>query len=130
MTASLQPSFWTNFALILLGVLLNAGGQLALKQGARILGPIALAPAEIWGAGLAAALNPFIWLGLVCYVLSVGIWIVALSRVDVSLAYPMLSIGYIVAAVAAAIFFGEDLNPTRIAGIAVIIVGVVLISRS
>ena len=130
MTASLQPAFWTNIALVLLGVMLNAGGQLALKQGARILGPIALAPGEIWAAGLSAALNPYIWLGLFCYVISVGVWIVALSRVDVSIAYPMLSIGYIVAAVAAATWFGEDLNPTRIAGIAVIILGVVLISCS
>lgn len=130
MTASLQPIFWTNMALILLGVLLNAAGQLALKQGARAMGPVALAPAELWGAGLAAALNPFIWLGLVCYVVSVAVWIVALSRVDVSLAYPMLSIGYVLTALAAAWFFGEELNPMRIAGIAVIIVGVVLISRS
>ena len=62
--------------------------------------------------------------------ISVGVWIVALSRVDVSLAYPMLSIGYIVTALAAAHWFGEDLNPMRIAGIVVIILGVVLISRS
>lgn len=130
MTANLQTSFWTNFGLILLGVLLNAAGQLALKQGARILGPISLTLADTWAAGLSAALNPFIWLGLLCYVISVAVWIVALSRVDVSLAYPMLSIGYIVTAVAAATLFGEDLNPTRIAGIVVIILGVVLISRS
>jgi len=129
-SASLQPIFWTNMALILLGVLLNAAGQLALKQGARVMGPVGLAPAELFSAGLVAALNPFIWLGLVCYVVSVAVWIVALSRVDVSLAYPMLSIGYVVTALAAAWFFGEELNPMRIAGIAVIIVGVILISRS
>ncbi|MEQ8345122.1 MAG: SMR family transporter [Sneathiellaceae bacterium] len=130
MTASLQPAFLTNLAIILLGVLLNAAGQLALKQGARLMGPVALAPAELFGAGLSAALNPYIWLGLCCYVISVGVWIVALSRVDVSLAYPMLSIGYIVTALAASAWFGEELNPTRIAGIVVIIIGVVLISRS
>jgi multidrug transporter EmrE-like cation transporter len=62
-------------------------------------------------------------------VLSVGIWIVALSRVDVMVAYPMLSIGYVVNALIAWQLFGEALTPTRIAGIAIIILGVVVISR-
>jgi multidrug transporter EmrE-like cation transporter len=61
--------------------------------------------------------------------LSVVIWIGALSRTPVSVAYPMLSIGYIVNALAAWYLFSEVLTPTRIAGIAVIIVGVVLVTR-
>jgi len=63
-------------------------------------------------------------------VFSVGIWIAALSRVDVSIAYPMLSIGYVVNAVAAWYLFGESLTASRLLGIAIIILGVVIISRS
>jgi multidrug transporter EmrE-like cation transporter len=76
------------------------------------------------------ALQPFIVGGLACYVVSVALWIVALSRVDVSIAYPMLSIGYVVNAFAAWYLFGEALTPLRLTGIAVIVLGVFLISRS
>ena len=62
--------------------------------------------------------------------MSVVVWLLVLSRVQVSYAYPMLSIGYIVNAVAAYYLFGEDLSFIRIAGIVVIIMGVYLISRS
>jgi multidrug transporter EmrE-like cation transporter len=68
--------------------------------------------------------------GLICYVFSVGIWIVALSKVPVSVAYPMLSVGYVVNAIAAWYLFGEVISAQKLAGIAVIIFGVYLIARS
>ena len=58
------------------------------------------------------------------------VWIVALSRVEVSIAYPMLSIGYVVNAVLAWWLFGEEVNAQRWLGIGVIIIGVVLVARS
>jgi multidrug transporter EmrE-like cation transporter len=60
----------------------------------------------------------------------VVVWILALSRVQVSVAYPMLSIGYVVNALLAWQLFGEALSMQRMSGIAVIIVGVVLVARS
>ena len=58
------------------------------------------------------------------------VWIIALTRVEVSLAYPMLSIGYVVNAVAAWMLFGEQLTPMRLIGIFVIILGVYLLAAS
>jgi len=58
------------------------------------------------------------------------VWILALSRVDVSIAYPMLSIGYVVNALAAWSLLGEALTTQRVVGIGIIIVGVVVLSRS
>ena len=121
------------FGMILAGVLLNAGAQLLLKAGTRAIGVIGASGAggfALAQTALNVALQPFIVAGLLCYVLSVGIWIVALSRVDVSVAYPMLSIGYVVNAFAAWWLFGEALTPMRLAGITVILIGVVLISRT
>ena len=121
------------FGMILAGVLLNAGAQLLLKAGTRAIGVIGASGAggfALAQTALNVALQPFIVAGLLCYVLSVGIWIVALSRVDVSVAYPMLSIGYVVNAVAAWWLFGEALTPMRLAGITVILIGVVLVSRT
>jgi multidrug transporter EmrE-like cation transporter len=63
------------------------------------------------------------------YGISVVLWILALSRVDVSYAYPMLSIGYILVAVFGWAIFGEDMSLNRIMGIFIIIVGVILISK-
>jgi multidrug transporter EmrE-like cation transporter len=68
--------------------------------------------------------------GLACYVVSVGVWIIGLSRVEVSVAYPMLSMGYVVNALAAWWLFGEALGPMRWAGMMLILAGVLVISRS
>jgi multidrug transporter EmrE-like cation transporter len=116
--------------IILFGVMLNAVAQLALKQGMRQIGEFEFVLANALPIGWQVGTNPFVALGLLCYVVSVGIWILVLSRVEVSLAYPMLSIGYVVNALAAWWLFGENLTPTRIAGIAVICFGVWLLSRT
>jgi multidrug transporter EmrE-like cation transporter len=120
----------TYFPMILLGVMLNAVAQLALKQGMRQIGHFDFALANLLPVGLQVGTNPFVALGLLCYVVSVGVWLLVLSRVEVGLAYPMLSIGYVVNAVAAWWLFGEDLTATRIAGIVVICFGVWLLSRA
>jgi multidrug transporter EmrE-like cation transporter len=75
-------------------------------------------------------LHPGILGGLSCYVISVVVWIVALSRVEVSVAYPMLSVGYVVNALLAMWLFGETVTAQRWIGIAVILVGVTLVARS
>ena len=108
-----------SFALVLVGVLLNATAQLLLKAGTNAM-PL----------GLRLALEPHILGGLACYAVSVVVWVIALSRVPVSIAYPMLSIGYVVNAVAAWQLLGESLSPLRLAGIGVIIAGVFMVARS
>jgi multidrug transporter EmrE-like cation transporter len=62
-------------------------------------------------------------------VFSVVVWIVGLSRVDVSIAYPMLSLGYVVNAFAAWYLFGEILSLQRLVGIGIILIGVVVLTR-
>jgi multidrug transporter EmrE-like cation transporter len=118
------------YFLILLGVLLNAGAQLLLKAGMNQIGHFDFSIANMVPIGLRVAATPPIIVGLVAYVFSVVVWLLVLSRVQVSYAYPMLSIGYVVNAVAAYYLFGEDLSLIRITGIVVIIAGVYLISRT
>jgi multidrug transporter EmrE-like cation transporter len=121
-----------DLAWILGGVLLNAVAQLLLKAGASNSGAISLdaGSAVLWRTAVGLAQHPYILGGLACYVISVIVWIVALSRVEVSIAYPMLSIGYVVNALLAWWLFKEDVNAQRWLGIGVIIVGVVLVARS
>jgi len=119
-----------SFSLILIGVLLNAGAQLLLKAGTNAIGHFEFSRDNIVPVGWQLATEPHIMGGLSFYVISVVVWIMALSRVEVSIAYPMLSIGYVVNAMAAWWLFGEAVSPMRLAGIGVIIIGVYIVSRS
>ena len=121
-----------DFFWILGGVLLNAAAQLLLKAGASSSGEIVLSAGTraLWRTALGLAQHPGILGGLACYAVSVVVWIVALSRVDVSIAYPMLSIGYVVNAALAWWLFGEVVNAQRWLGIGVIVIGVLLVANS
>jgi multidrug transporter EmrE-like cation transporter len=119
-----------SFALVLLGVLLNAAAQLLLKAGTNAIGHFEFSAANAVPIGLKVAAEPHILGGLFCYGISVVVWIVALSRVEVSIAYPMLSIGYIVNAAAAYLLFGEAVSVQRMVGIGIIVVGVYVVARS
>ncbi|MBA5686193.1 DMT family transporter [Rugamonas apoptosis] len=118
------------FSFIVTGVLLNALAQLLLKAGTKSVGAIHLTMDNWFAIGLKVATQLPIIGGLTCYVLSVVLWIIALSRVDVSIAYPMLSLGYVVTAVGAWYFFGEAVSVQRMAAIVVILIGVALLARS
>jgi multidrug transporter EmrE-like cation transporter len=119
-----------SFALILAGVLLNAAAQLLLKAGTNAVGHFEFTATNVLPVGLRLALEPHILGGAACYVVSLVVWIMALSRVEVSIAYPMLSIGYVVNAIAAWYLFGESVTALRMAGIGFIVVGVFLVARS
>jgi len=116
--------------LIMLGVMLNAAAQLFLKEGMRRIGHFEFIWANIIPIGFMVAGNLFVLAGLACYVVSVGVWLLVLSRVEVSFAYPLLSVGYIVNAVAGYYLFQENLSLTRITGILIICVGVYFVTRS
>jgi multidrug transporter EmrE-like cation transporter len=121
---------WAAFALVMTGVLLNAIAQLALKASVSDTGIINLDMQSLLSSAGSLATNLWLWVGLICYAISVVVWILALSRVDVSIAYPMLSIGYIVNAVAASQLFNEPLGLGKAVGIGVIILGVYILARS
>ena len=111
-------------------MLLNAAAQLLLKAGVRPLGGIGLQASSVASGVAQALVQPAVAAGLACYVVSVVLWIVALSRVEVSVAYPMLSLGYVVNALAAWWLFGESLDAQKVVGIGLILVGVALVARS
>lgn len=119
-----------SFSLILAGVLLNAAAQLLLKAGTNAIGPFAFDAGNIVPVGMRLAFEPHIVTGIACYLVSLVVWLMALSRVEVSIAYPMLSIGYVVNAIAAWALFGEAVTPMRLAGIGIIVLGVFVVARS
>lgn len=117
-------------ALLMLGVLLNASAQLLLKAGTNAVGHFEFTAANIVPVGMKLALQPQILGGVACYVVSLVVWIMGLSRVPVSIAYPMLSVGYVLNAIAAWYLFGESFTAQKLIGIGFIIAGVFLVTRS
>ena len=118
------------FIIALVSVSLNALAQIALRKTMLTLEQM---PSELSGYfNLALNLLSNIWfmLGMGCYVISIGLWMVVLGKVEVSLAYPLLSVGYILTAVIGYFFMGENVNLIRIIGLTFICVGIIIISRS
>jgi glycosyltransferase involved in cell wall biosynthesis/multidrug transporter EmrE-like cation transporter len=112
--------------LILASVACAIVGQILMKHGARSLTETAM------GVGFLQAIitNRFVWGGLCCYGLSAVTWLMALAKVDLSFAFPMLSLGFVATAVYSWAYFGEVLSRNRILGIALVILGVLFIAVS
>jgi multidrug transporter EmrE-like cation transporter len=119
------------WVLILSGVGLNAAAQLLLKSATKPLAQFTAFNADVLTSSIVILFKslPF-WAGMVCYGASLCVWLAALSKAPVSTAYPMLSLGYVVVAVVSVGWLGESMTPAKIAGIALICVGVVLLTRS
>ncbi|MBS0580439.1 MAG: EamA family transporter [Proteobacteria bacterium] len=119
-----------DFCILFSGVVLNAFAQLGLKAATRTTGPLMVGDGTLVRRGLDLLTVPALWLAIGAYGLSLIVWIVGLSRVPVSQAYPLLSLGYVLNVGLAWWLLGELPNLQRTAGIGVILAGVVLVARS
>ena len=117
-----------NIILILLSVLLNCAAQLLIRKGMLIEGEVGMQ--NLLSHVGSMITNVWLWGAMLCYALSILLWMSVLSKGEVSYAYPFLSVGYVVSALAGYALFNENLSPIRIAGIIIICIGVILISRS
>jgi drug/metabolite transporter (DMT)-like permease len=115
---------------ILFTVMTNAAAQLMLKYGMMSLGPISFAGVNPIVKILQIVFSPWVFLGLATFVISMASHLYVLSKVELSFAYPFLSLAYVAVAVFAYFVFREDLNAWRIAGIGFICVGTILIAQS
>jgi len=114
---------------ILFTVLTNAAAQVSLKYGMMQLGELSFAGVNPVLKLLQIVFSPFVFIGLCIFVISMASHLFVLSKVELSFAYPFLSLAYVVVAVIAYYLFHEDLNALRIGGIALICVGTVLIAQ-
>lgn len=116
--------------LILLTVFASACAQLVLKLGVADQKMQAAMQSGLFDSIVAATLSPFIWLGLVIYALSVALWLWVLSKVDLSVAYPFVGIGFVVTMIFGIVLLNENVTPMRIIGTILIVGGCVLVGRS
>jgi multidrug transporter EmrE-like cation transporter len=111
---------------ILLSILLGSGGQLVLKYGTKV----AVAREATTGALASYLANPYLWSALFLYGISTVLWIYALTKVDLSYAYPMVALGYVLVCGFSVLLFKETMPMLRIAGLGVILLGVIMIALS
>lgn len=115
---------------ILISVLGGAIGQILLKTGMSQMGALTLSLNQLFNILWRMATNPFVVVGLGVYVMGTVFWLAALSRVDLSYAYPFASLSYIVMLIASILIFKENVTLLRLIGTLVVGLGVFLISRS
>jgi len=119
-----------NFWMVLICVLFGVCGQMLLKQGMASTGDVVDEVGEVIPRLLRAATSPVVITGFLCYALSAALWLIVLTRAELSWAYPLLSMGYVIVVVLSRVLFHEAVTPMRFLGTLVICAGVWLISRT
>ena len=114
--------------LILLAVMLGATGQIVMKRGMQIYGEVSAT--GVWAQLIPILKTPQVAIGFLCYAVSAVLWIAVVSNVDLSLAYPMVSLAYVIVFLASWLFLGEQISALRLVGLLIIVAGVIVISRS
>ena len=121
--------------LALVCVLMSSAAQLLMKQGlnAAASGGSAAGPGAAAGGSLLATYaqafsSPWVWAGLGLYGLSAGLWIWVLSRLDVGLAYPLVSLGFVFTLGAGVLWLGEPFSWQRVVACGLIVAGVLLLA--
>jgi len=119
------------FVLVMVSVLMSAFAQVLLKGGMSS-GQVtqALAAGGRWGTAAAIASSPLVLLGLALYFLSALVWLFVLARVEVSLAYPFVGLGFVVTMLLGWWMHGDILTAARVGGTLLIAVGVAILARS
>jgi multidrug transporter EmrE-like cation transporter len=121
----------TSIVLLLVSVGFSIAGQITLKSAMDQIGRIG--SAEVAAAGdtiLRAAKEPRLWLGLTLFGISSIFWLVVLSRVPLSVAYPFVGISYVVIVLMARFVLAENVPALRWVGVLVVAAGITIIGLS
>lgn len=122
------PSMIGTFLLGLVSIMLLSAGQTALKYGLTAIGGVSLSD------GIASIFKllqtPWVIVGFLCYGISAVLWLDVLSKLDFSLAFPMVGLTYVLTLLIGRFFFGEPVGWERMLGVALIIFGIFFLIRS
>ena len=122
---------WQIFLLVLFSVACSAFGQIALKYGmASASVQAALATGGVVPVSTTIAMNPFVVGGLFLYGFSAVVWLFVLARLDVSIAYPFVSLGFVVTMSLGCLLFGEPFTVRKVIGTIVVMLGVYLVAAA
>lgn len=118
---------WGAFLLVFTSVSLSALGQTAFKVG---VGRSVSAPdASLWIKTLGMVMSPMVLLGLALYGVGTVFWLFALRQLDLSLAYPFVAMSFVMVAGSGMLFLGEPVQLSRLIGLGLIIIGLLVMAR-
>lgn len=116
--------------LVLAEIICNVIAQVSLKVGMTRIGHFTFSGENLLPITLQVITSPWVIIGVAVYVVSLIIWLMVLSRVDVSLAYPLTSLGFVLNIVIACFLLGEHITLMRLSGTLIIMLGIFLVARS
>lgn len=118
-------------AMVMIPVMIGVVGQIFLKKGMLTVGQFDFSSTKMLVPQFIKAFsNLSVLTGFFLYFVSSLFWMIVLSRIELSVAYPLLSTGYIMILLASYYIFNEPVSALRWLGVLVICMGVVLISKS
>lgn len=116
------------YLFILLSILCSASAQIALKIGMNRFGEFSIDP--LWAFLWKCATNPYLVMGITLHVLALFTWLYVINKVEVSFAYPFISLGFVFVLLIGYLFLGESIDGAKAAGISLIIAGIFVLSQS
>ncbi len=117
--------------LVMIASTLAGSGHVMLAKGMKTIGDMTEAPSSrVLGMAARVVSNPWVLLGVAFQASFFGMYLVLLSRADVSKVLPMTAMDYIVVSFLAPLLIAETITPARWAGILLIVAGVTMVSRS
>jgi len=123
-------SLGSSILLILFSISIAVAGQILLKIGINRIGIVDFSGLEALKQLFFGVIkSPLVISGLFLYVISAAIWLVVLSAVDLSFAYPFIGLTYVMVLILSRFILKEDVNLIRWAGAIIITIGVIVISR-
>jgi len=124
----MDSAWWGTFALLMIAMSLTVTGELLLKNGMNRHGELNVSLSTLLPTAFNLFRSPFILGGFVFVFVGALFWLTVLSRWPLSLAYPLLSISYIIGIALAVILLNEKVSWVQVLGVLVIVVGVTLVS--
>lgn len=118
-----------NILIILGSILMSSTAHVLLKKGAMSVAAISASNQSLLTNIWVTASNPWVIGGMSLHVSALAVWMWALSRVDISFAYPFLAVGYVIVSLLAWQWLGENITQSRLLGMVIIIIGITVLSR-
>lgn len=129
--ASTRTASMISLAFLVVSVVFAIGGQLALKSAMNNIGRIGSAEVQAAGETIGRAIRePRLWLGLSLFGVSSLFWMVVLSRIPLSVAYPFVGISYILIVLLSSVILHEHVPGLRWVGVLVVAAGITIIGFS
>lgn len=120
----------TNIGIILLSILMSSTAHIFLKKGMMTHALNTTKSDGLFDLVWTVGTNPWVMGGMFLHVSALVVWLWALSKVDISFAYPFLALGYVLVSAMAWFWLGEELNSMKLLGMGIIIVGILVLARA